>query len=562
MPLAPSAHVDTFARDNLPPQDQWPTLEFTLPELQYPERLNAADVLLDQTVERFGADRIAIRTPDGQTWDVPEGSDETWTYGELQHRVNQVARLLTEDHGLVPGNRVLIRIPNNPWTVITWLAVIKAGGIAVTTMVAWRKTELTKVSARTRPSIVVVDHRYTEVLEGVISDAVPVLVVGGPHDSLIGRSGEKSGDFVAVDTAADDVALFGPTSGTTGEPKVTVHFHRDILAIADTFAGRILKIQPDDVVAGSPPLAFTFGLGGLVIFPFRFGASTFLIEKASPVVLADAIEQNGVSVVFTAPTGYRAMVKEGRAEALRRLRVGVSAGEHLPRETFEAVEKASGLRLVDGIGATEMLHVFISAAGDDIVPGSTGVAVPGYRAAVLDESGNELPPGTLGRLAVIGPTGCRYLADERQKVYVQHGWNITGDTYLRDENGYFFYQARSDDMIVASGYNIGAPEVEAAIDAHPSVVESAVVARPDDDKGAIVNAFVVLYPGVPADDATRESIQQLVRESLAPYKIPRRIDFIEALPRNPAGKIQRFALRERAAAETASRRGATRQKGA
>ncbi|MGM1016093.1 MAG: AMP-binding protein [Actinomycetota bacterium] len=547
MSLTRSAHVDTFARDHLPAEELWPTLEFTLPELQYPERLNAAAVLLDETIARFGADRVALRgtAPSGE-------AEEVWTYGELRERVNRVARLLTEDHGLQPGNRVLLRTPNNPWTAIVWLAVVKAGGIAVTTMVAWREGELSKVAARTLPSIAIVDHRYTaDLVAAVVGASVRIIVLGGPADALIEPSAHKPAHFTAVDTSADDVALFGPTSGTTGQPKITMHFHRDVLAIADTFGRHVLGIRAEDVIAGSPPLAFTFGLGGLVIFPLRFGAATVLLEKASPAALADAIDQHRVSVLFTAPTGYRTLLKEGRAESLRKLRLGVSAGEHLPTETFDAVAEASGIRLVNGIGATELLHVFISAAGDDIVPGATGRPVPGFRAVILDDAGTELPAGEPGRLAVIGPTGCRYLDDPRQTTYVEGGWNVTGDTYSRDEAGYFFFHGRSDDMIVASGYNIGAPEVESAIDSHAGVLESAVVARPDPEKGAIVNAFVVLRSGVAGDDTIRESIQQAVRARLAPYKIPRRIDFLDELPRNPSGKILRAPLRQRAADEAA-----------
>lgn len=542
MTLTPSAHVDTFARDNLPPAEAWPVLEHTLPELQYPERLNAAEALLDQTISRFGPHRIALRADDG----------DVWTYGRLQQQANRIAQVLTEDYGIVPGNRVLLRIPNNPWAVAAWFAVVKAGAIVITTMVAWRSSELTKVAAKTRPDLVIADHRFTDDLTGAVESTVPILVLGGDDDVLIRAADQKSGDFTAVQTAADDVALLGPTSGTTGVPKVTMHFHRDILAIADTFAQHILHIQPDDVCAGSPPLAFTFGLGGLVIFPFRFGASSVLLERSGPVALADAIDTYGVTVLYTAPTGYRAILKEGRADALRKLRIGVSAGEHLPKATFEAVEQQSGVRLIDGIGATEMLHVFISAAGDDIRPGATGRPVPGYRATILDDDGHEVPAGALGRLAIIGPTGCRYLDDDRQADYVKNGWNLTGDTYRQDEDGYFVYGARSDSMIVAAGYNIGAPEVEAAIDTHPDVAESAVVGRPDPEKGAIVNAFVVLRPGVAADDAARESIQAHVRGRVATYKVPRRIDFLETLPRNPSGKLQHFILRERIAAELAA----------
>jgi 2-aminobenzoate-CoA ligase len=541
-----SAHIDTFAHDNLPAQDTWPTLEFTLPALNYPEHVNAAEALLDGTIARFGGDRIAFVTPgDDNT------ATESWTYDELRANVDRLSHVLRDDYHIQPGNRVLLRLPNNAWAAAVWLAVLKVGAIAVTTMVAWRTEELRKVIAKTEPNLAVADARYTDDLYAATADsALPIAVVGGESD-LIAQSVGKPEVFTAVKTAADDVALLGPTSGTTGVPKVTMHFHRDILAIADTFPVSTLGLGPDDVSAGSPPLAFTFGLGGLVIFPLRHGGSAVLLEIAGPIALADAIDAYGITVLYTAPTGYRTILREGRGGSLAKLRIAVSAGEHLSTETFDAVEEAAGIRLVNGIGATEMLHVFISAAGEDIRPGATGRAIPGFRATILDEHGEEVPAGVAGRLAVIGPTGCRYLDDDRQAAYVLNGWNITGDTYIRDEDGYFFYQARTDDIIVASGYNVGAPEVEAVIDAHPAVVESAVVGRPDPEKGTIVNAFVVVTEGTDADDALRAEIQNAVRARLAPYKIPRRIDFIESLPRNPSGKLQRFPLRQRAEAEEA-----------
>lgn len=541
MSMTPSAHVDTFTRDHLPPATTWPALEFTLPELQYPERLNAAVALIDNAVAEHGAERPALRTPDGTVW----------TYGELQHRANQVAQVLTEDLGVVPGNRVLLRGPNNPWIVATWLGVLKAGAVVVTTMPMLRSSEVATLIQLTKPVVAISDHRFLDELAVAAGEAITVLAYGG-HDGgdLTARCAAKSGKFTAVDTAADDVALLGPTSGTTGMPKVTMHFHRDILANADTFARHILQPTAEDVFAGSPPLAFTFGLGGLVVFPLRFGASALLTEKAGPVELAEHAAAAGATVLFTAPTAYRAILKEDRGELLRGLRVGVSAGEHLSRETWEAVRDATGLRLVNGIGATEMLHVFISAAGDDIRPGTTGRAVPGYRATILDEDGNELGPGHTGRLAVIGPTGCRYLDDPRQSKYVVRGWNVTGDTFSMDEDGYFTYQARSDNMIVSSGYNIGAPEVEAAIDQHPDVVENAVIGRPDPERGTVVCAFVVLRDGVTGDAGKRKEIQDFVKATIAPYKYPRDVRFVAELPRNPSGKLQHFKLRDSIADET------------
>lgn len=542
MDLSPSAHVDTFPRESLPPQELWPTLEHTLPELQYPDRLNAGSALIDEGVARFGAERLALRTPEGVSW----------SYGELQGHADRIARVLTEDLGLVPGNRVLLRIPNTPEAVACWLAVLKAGLVVITTMVAWKGQEVRNVADRTKPQAVLVDHRYVDDVRDSFDADVAVRVLGGPNDELLTAAAAKPAGFTAVATAADDVALLGPTSGTTGLPKVTMHFHRDILANADTFARHTLALGPDDVCAGTAPLAFTFGLGGLVVFPLRFGGSSLLTEKAGPVQLAEMIDRFGITVLYTAPTGYRAILKEGHADALGRLRVAVSAGEHLPLDTFELVEREAGVRLVNGIGATELLHVFISASGPDIRPGATGKAVPGFRATILDDDGREAPAGVVGRLAVIGPTGCRYMNDDRQKNYVSGGWNVTGDAYLRDEDGYFFYQARSDSMIIASGYNVGAPEVEAAIDCHPDVLESGVVGRPDPEKGTIINAFVVLRPGTPADDSTREAIKQTVQARLAIYKCPRRIDFVDELPRNPSGKLQHFRLRERAEKDAAS----------
>lgn len=535
MELSPTAHQDTFTRDHLPPRELWPTLEFTLPELQYPERLNAATVLIDDAVAKFGADRPALLAPDGSSL----------SYGELLTQANQVAQLLTEDFGVVPGNRVMLRAPNNAWLVACWLGVIKAGAVVVTTMPALRAAEIEKLAALTTPALMLCDHRFMDDAAAAAAGGYPVIPVGSDAaNDVVARTAAKSGQFANVDTAADDVALLGPTSGTTGTPKITMHFHRDILANADTFARHILRPTSEDVFAGSPPLAFTFGLGGLVVFPLRFGASSLLTERTTPVELAQLSHDAGATVLFTAPTAYRAILKEGKADLLRPLRIAVSAGEHLPAETWQQVHDATGLSLVNGIGSTELLHVFISAAGDDVRPGATGTAIPGYRATILDEGGNELGPNQVGRLAVIGPTGCRYLDDERQRSYVAGGWNITGDTFLKDEEGYFVYQARSDNMIVSSGYNIGGPEVEAALNQHPDVLENAVVARPDASRGSVVCAFVVLVEGVEAGDAKAKELQDFVKSTIAPYKYPRDIRFVDELPRNPSGKLQHYKLRD------------------
>jgi 2-aminobenzoate-CoA ligase len=534
MRLSPSAHLDTFCRDRLPAQDQWPEFRFDRPELSYPERLNCAVELLDVTAARYGADRPCLLS-----------ATESWTYGETVRRTNQLARVLTEDFGLQPGNRVLLRGPNNPWLAASWLAVVKAGGVAVTTMALLRPREIATVVGLTEPSLAICDHRFAEDLTaGAPGLATLHYGSGSAPDDLARRCSAKDGDFAAVQTAADDVAMLASTSGTTGQPKVAMHFHRDVLATCDTYSALVLKPVSDDVFTGTPPLGFTYGLGGLLLFPLRAGAASLLIERATPAELADSIAAHGVTVLSTAPTAYRAMLAAGKAPLLTGLRRCVSAGEHLPRSVWEEFRDATGLAILDGIGSTEMLHIFIGSADDDIRPGSTGKAVPGYRARILDPEGNEVPDGQPGRLAVQGPTGCRYLADERQRNYVQHGWNITGDTYTRDADGYFWFQARSDDMIISAGYNIAGPEVEEALLGHPDVVEVAVIGAPDPGRGMIVQAYVVLREGVAGDEAMVTALQDFAKKSIAPYKYPRVVEFVAELPKTISGKTQRYRLRQ------------------
>ncbi|MGH9248576.1 MAG: AMP-binding protein [Acidimicrobiales bacterium] len=537
MPLSRSAHVDTFARDGLPPQDQWPQFLFDLPDVQYPDRVNCAQRLLDDTADRLGPDRRCLVT-----------ASESWTYGELRDRSDRVASVLASRLGLQPGNRVLLRAPNNPWLVATWLGVLKAGGVVVLTMPLLRSGELVTTIELTQPDLAICDHRFLDELHTARELARPAMTVvpygSDTEDDLIRLAADAYAGFEPVKTAADDVALLALTSGTTGRPKVTMHFHRDVMSNADTFSRHVLRPQPDDLFATTAPFAFTFGLGAGLVFPLHAGAATLLVEKATPDELADAVARHGVTALFTAPTAYKAMLAAGKGDLLRGLRSAVSAGEHLPAATWHAFRDATGVRIIDGIGSTEMLHIFVASAGDDIRPGSTGRAVPGYVATVLDEHGEEAPAGTQGRLAVRGPTGCRYLADERQKVYVQDGWNITGDTYVRDEDGYFWYQARNDDMIVSSGYNIAGPEVEQALFSHPDVVECAVVGLPDPDRGQVVTAYVVLRDGVAPDDAARHALQEHVKATIAPYKYPRTVIFRDALPKTQTGKLQRFKLRQ------------------
>ena len=537
-----SAHVDDFCARHLPPPEQLPEFRFDLPGLAYPDRLNAARELLTAHVLRGDGDRPCLHA-----------GDETWTYRDLDERSDRVARLLVDDHGLVPGNRVLLRGPNNPWLVATWFGVVKAGGVVVPTMPLLRARELATIAGIAQVDLAICDHRFTEDLAGAQIPGLRTIVYGGPaEDDLVARVAATAGGFDTVDTAATDICMLAFTSGTTGKPKATMHHHRDVLAVADTFGAHVLKPAPDDVFIGTPPIAFTFGLGGLVVFPLRVGASTVLVERATPAELAGHIQRHGVTVCFTAPTAYKAMLAGGDVSALRTLRRAVSAGEHLPLATWHAFKDATGIPLIDGIGSTEMLHIFIGSAGDDIRPGSTGRPVPGYRAKVIDLAGDEVPDGEPGRLAVQGPTGCRYLDDHRQTVYVQHGWNVTGDTFVRDPDGYFWYQGRSDDMIVSSGYNISGTEVEEALLTHPAVAECAVVGAADEARGQVVTAFVVTKQAlVELDDERRDALakalQDHVKQQIAPYKYPRLVHLVEALPRTSTGKVQRFVLRQQTA---------------
>lgn len=540
--MAAGAHIDTFAADRLPPRERWPDLAFTLPELQYPERVNCASVLLDKHVAAGNGGRRCIVSP-----------NTTWTYEDLYRAANRIARVLVEDLGVVPGNRVLLRAPNTPMMAACWFAVMKAGGIAVTTMPLYRETELRNIIEKAQVRHALCDVRLGEDLRAAIDgrDGFTALYFNG--GDLEERMQSKPDTFENVRTYAQDVAIVGFTSGTTGKPKAALHFHRDILATCDTYGRHVLRPRADDLFTGSPPLGFTFGLGGLLLFPLHAGASTLLLERAGPEPLMQAIAEHKVTVVFTAPVAYRAMADMVTKYDISSLRTCVSAGETLPQPTWETWRERTGLEIMDGIGSTEMLHIFIGAPQERIVGGSTGTVVPGYVAEIHDESGAPLPPNTVGRLAVKGPTGCRYLDDDRQTAYVQNGWNYPGDAYREDENGYFWYVARTDDMIIAAGYNVSGPEVEQVLLTHGDVAECAVVGKPVPEKQTnIVKAYVVLRDASKAGPALALALQEFVSARIASFKSPREIEFVGQLPRTETGKVQRFRLRERAADEVAT----------
>ena len=545
--LQPSLHADSFTRDHLPPREQWPAMDpAAVPELAaYPARMNAAAELLDSWVERGDGERPCY---------IIDG--ETWSYARLRETANRIANLLTGELGVEPGERVLLRGPNNPMFVACWFAVLKAGAVAVATMPLLRARELQYICNRAEVRYALCDLRLDaemkKTLPGAERLARVVYYDGRSGAALDGAVARMPADFDNVATSSDDVAIIAFTSGTTGSPKGCMHFHRDIMAICDTFSRYVLRPRADDVFLGSPPIAFTFGLGALVAFPMHAGAATVLVEKATPELLLETIQRHRVSTLFTAPTMYRALLEAIDRYDISTLDKCVSAGETLPKPTFEAWERATGIRIIDGLGSTEMLHIFVSAARDRIRPGATGVAIPGYEARVVDDDGKEVPPGTVGRLSVRGATGCRYLDDpENQARYVSGGWNYPGDAYLRDEDGYFWFQARADDMIVSAGYNISGPEVEEVLLEHQGVAECGVVASPDAERGFIVKAFVVPREGDGSEALARE-LQDFVKAEMAPYKYPRAIEFVAELPRTETGKLQRFRLRRRELERAAS----------
>jgi 2-aminobenzoate-CoA ligase len=534
-----SAQSDSFVRDQLPPPEAWPEYRFDRPELQFPAQLNAVEHLLDQAVSHKGfADNAMLRSV-----------QRNFTYREAQGVVNRIAAYLVEDCKLIPGNRVLLRGPNSMGMALCWLAVVKAGLVAVATMPLLRAKELSEIIAKAQPAIALCDGAWLAELEAAqqqtSSPITRVICFNSEGAQDLGQlCASKSGEFTACPTLATDVAMMAFTSGTTGLPKAAVHLHRDLLAACQCWPRHVLQAKPTDIIIGSPPLAFTFGLGGLLLFPMWAGASAYFHDKAyTPEIMVDVINSIGATISYTAPTFYRQMAVFAKAKGVASLRISVSAGEGLPDATRQLWKEASGIDMLDGIGATEMFHIFISSAGSEIKRGAIGKVVPGYTAKVVDDEGKELPRGQVGKLAVIGPTGCKYFADERQKNYVKNGWNYPGDAFMQDEEGYFFFQARADDMIISAGYNIGGPEVEDCLLKHPAVAECGVIGAPDEERGMVVKAIIVLKSGFVGDEAMVKTLQDHVKANLAPYKYPRQIEFRTTLPRTETGKLQRFKLR-------------------
>lgn len=535
---APSVQTDRFVHDRLPPQEQWPQMRYDLPELHIPAQANLVDVLFDR-VEKDGlSGRPFLR------------SDKiTLSYADASERVNRIAQVLTQDLQLVPGNRVLLRGGNTIGMALAWLGVVKAGLVAVATMPLLRAKELGEIIAKSQATVALCDAALLPELQAA-QGLNPTLMTIVPFnlnepDSLAVRSAGKDGRFAPCPTSADDIAMMAFTSGTTGTPKAAVHTHRDVLAACEAWPRHVLKATPEDIVMGSPPLAFTFGLGGMLIFPMWAGASVYYPGIAyTPEAMVKLINDVGATICYTAPTFYRQMAAFAKQHGMPTLRTCVSAGEGLPDATRQLWKEATGIEMTDGIGATEMFHIFISSAGPDVRRGAVGKVVPGYTAKVVDDDGHEVARGTLGKLAVIGPTGCKYLSDVRQANYVKGGWNYPGDAFVQDADGYFFFQARADDMIITSGYNVGGPEVEDALLKHPAVAECGVIGVPDDERGMVVKAFVVLKPGQAADETTTKLLQEHVKASLAPFKYPRQVEFVSHLPRTETGKLQRFKLRQ------------------
>ncbi|WP_408610992.1 AMP-binding protein [Limnohabitans radicicola] len=547
--LLPSSHTDSFARDRLPPQDQLPVFIAVRPELDYPDQINCAVELVDRHVREGRGDRIALHGVS----DFNKGGDFSWTYAQLQDKSNRIAQVLTHDMGLVPGNRILLRGGNSPMMAACLLGALKAGLVAVPTMPLLRAGELAQIIDKAQVSAALCDSLLADELQHCMTPghashmaSLQQLVQfrSDAPDGLEQRMAQQSGAYTPHATSRDDVCLIAFTSGTTGKPKGTMHFHRDVLAMCDLFPRHILQMNENDVVCGTPPIAFTFGLGGLLAFPLRYGASTMLLEKHTPETLMQTIAKYRATQCYTAPTMYRQMATLAKGVDLSSLKHPVSAGEALPDATRQLWKQATGIEMTDGIGGTEVIHIYISSAGAQVRPGSIGQVVPGYVAQIVGEDMQSVPPGTVGRLAVRGPTGCKYLDDPRQQDYVKAGWNLPGDTFVMDADGYFSYQARNDDMIISAGYNIAGPEVESALLQHPAVAECGVVGMPDEDRGHIVQAYVVLKPGHTGDAAMEKALQEHVKQTIAPFKYPRKVIFLDALPRTETGKLQRFKLRQ------------------
>jgi 2-aminobenzoate-CoA ligase len=542
--MAFTGHADTFAEDRLPRPAEMPEVRFEFPELHYPERINAAAHLLDRNVVLGNGTRRCIVAPGGIEW----------SYQDLLRAANRIAQVLVADYAVAPGNRVLLRAPNTPMLAACWFGVLKAGGIAVTSMPLYRAAELRVMMEKARVTLALCDRRLGAELDAacVGLDGITTAYFGSENSGdLESRMAARSGEFANVETGAEDVALIAFTSGTTGKPKAAMHYHRDLLATCDTYGSRVLQPRRDDLFCGSPPLAFTFGLGGHLLFPLHAGAATLLLEKAGPEDLLRAVDRFGVTTLFTAPLAYRTMCGLTDRHDLATLRTCVSAGEALPKPVWDAWQAKTGLKILDGIGSTEMLHIFVGSNEEEVRAGSTGRVVPGYFAEVHDEDGRPVPTGTVGRLAVKGPTGCKYLDDDRQRVYVQNGWNYPGDAYRMDADGYLWYVARTDDMIVSAGYNISGLEVEQVLIGHAEVKEVAVVAKPDPVKETnVVKAFVVLIDGVAAGNAKSDELREFCKAHIAPFKAPREIEFVAELPRTETGKVQRYKLRQKAAAES------------
>ena len=536
--IPPSMQTDRFVHDRLPPVDQWPQMRYDLPELQIQAQANLVDVLFERVEKRGLSDRPFLR------------SDKfTLSYQDAHDHVRRIAQVLTQDLQLVPGNRVLLRGGNTTAMALAWLGVVKAGLVAVATMPLLRAKELGEIITKSQAAVALCDAgllaelQIAQTLNPTLTSIVPFNT--NEPGSLDILAAARDGHFIPCKTSADDIAMMAFTSGTTGTPKAAVHTHRDVLSACETWPRHVLKAVPGDIVMGSPPLAFTFGLGGMLIFPMWAGASVYYPSIAyTPEAMVKLINQVGATICYTAPTFYRQMAAFAKQYGMPTLRICVSAGESLPDATRQLWKDATGIEMTDGIGATEMFHIFISSAGSDVRRGAIGKVVPGYTAKIVDNDGQEVPRGTVGALAVVGPTGCKYLDDARQARYVRNGWNYPGDAFMQDADGYFFYQARADDMIITSGYNVGGPEVEDALLQHPAVAECGVIGAPDEERGMVVKAFVVLKPGNAANSAMTRALQDHVKATLAPFKYPRQIEFVGSLPRTETGKLQRFKLRQ------------------
>ncbi len=533
-----------------PPRELWPRFGLDFPEArEWPAKLNIAEVLVDDNLKR--GDKPAILYEDRQI-----------KYRELQLMINKFGNAL-KVLDVKPYDRVMLRLPNIPEFIVSSLAVQKLGAVSVPTFTLLKAKELSYIASDCEAKVLITTPSLLEDVEKakgelktirhiVLADAKPS-EVEAPYiafDYLMDDFKEATGlEPVRVDQ--DEVTLLLYTSGTTGPPKGCIHTHRHYLAVADCYAKNVLQAREDDVWGGPPTMAFAYGHTGLICNPLRHGATTSLVGSGrfEPASMFQLIEKHGISVFYGVPTAYRTMValkhERGKYD-FSSLRVCVTAGEPCPPSLYYTIKEFFGCEVLEHMGCTELFNGFISTRFGQVKPGSMGLAVPGYDVRILGDDGNEVKTGEVGHLAVAGPIGIRYWKlPEKQAESVRNGWNHTGDMAYKDEEGFFWFASRSDDIIKTAAYRVSPHEVEEALIKHGAVAEAGVIGVPDLERGQIIKAFIVLKPDHKPSSRLEEELRVFVKDQIAPYKAPKEVEFVKELPKTETGKIRRAELKRK-----------------